>query len=93
MYDTKTAECQTPDAEVWCDIETTLAHLELLSDEEFHAFEFELVSRYRRFEDEQEAIAIALTRNNISSDTKPLAHERILEILVMLQHVHDPFIH
>lgn len=69
----------------------TLEYLHLMDDEAFHRFEFDLVSRYRQFDEEQEAIAIAVTRRNFS-DPDALTRSRVEEILAMLEHVHDPYI-
>jgi|GEM_PF-1973052 len=69
----------------------TLEYLHIMDDETFHHFQFDLVSRYRQREEEQEAIAIALTRRNFS-DPDAKTRDRVEEILVMLEHVHDPYI-
>ena len=68
-----------------------LEYLHVMDDESFHRFEYNLVSRYRQFEAEQESIAIALTRRNFS-DPDPLTRNRVEEIMAMLEHVHDPYI-
>lgn len=62
-----------------------------MDPEEFHAYEYELVRLYRSDEQAQEAIAIALTRANLSPST-PLLRSRLGEIFAMLQHVYDPMI-
>ena len=75
-------------------LETQLAALDAigaLDAESFHRWEFDLVQRYRRNEDEQEPIAIAVTRRNLA-DCTPLERDRIEELLAMLDTVHDPFI-
>jgi hypothetical protein len=83
----------TLDLDMSSDWEEALERLEELNEQQFRRFEFELVSRYRTREADQEAIAIALTRKNINCTPDSLARDRVDEILVMLQHVHDPFIH
>lgn len=62
-----------------------------MSVDEFRRFEFELVDRYRVDESSQEALAMALTRANLSV-VHSCERERVDEVLAMLQHVHDPFV-
>jgi hypothetical protein len=62
-----------------------------LDEHEFHVFEFELVSHYRRTERDQEQIAVEVSRRNRSA-TQPKARRRLDEIIAMLEHVHDPLI-
>lgn len=62
-----------------------------LDEHEFHDFEFQLVSHYRRSEKDQEKIAVEVTQHNLRA-TQPKARRRLDEILAMLEHVHDPLI-
>jgi hypothetical protein len=62
-----------------------------LDDHEFRAFEFELVSHYRRSEPDQEVIAVEIHRYNRHA-TQSRARHRLEEIMAMLEHVHDPLI-
>jgi hypothetical protein len=68
-----------------------IRHLEFLGENDFHRLEYELVSHYRRHSDDQEWIAVELTRKNVNS-ADPVTRSRVDEILAMLDHVHDPFI-
>ena len=68
-----------------------IRQIELLGESDFRRLEFELVSHYRRHEDDQEMIAVELSqRTRASSD--PVLRSRVGEIIAMLDHVHDPFI-
>lgn len=66
-------------------------HIQAMDDAEFHAFSYELVHRYRRYEEEQEPIAIAISRA-FADDQQRRNRERLAEILAMLDTTHDPFI-
>lgn len=70
----------------------SLAHLGLLSYDEYRRISNEYVSFYRNSAEHQAPIAVALTRANLS-DADDLTRERIDEMLAMLDHVHDPLIH
>ena len=48
-------------------------------------------AHYRRHEEDQEWIAVALTDKRARTRV-PHIRDRVVEILSMLQHVHDPFI-
>lgn len=65
--------------------------LDLLDEPTFRWLEFELVSRYRCYEEDQELIAATLTRLALC-DPSPISAERLEEMLAMLVHVHDPLI-
>lgn len=65
--------------------------IELLGESDFLKLEYELVAHYRRFADDQEWIAVELTRKNMAAGTSQ-ARRRVGEILAMLDHVHDPLI-
>ena len=61
------------------------------NESDFHAFQVALVSRYRVRPDDQEWIAVELTRrSHLTGSSRESA--RIEEILTMLEHVHDPLI-
>ena len=62
-----------------------------MNDAEFHAFCYELVHRYRRNEEEQEPIAVAVARACQEMEQRR-NRERLEEILAMLDTTHDPFI-
>jgi hypothetical protein len=68
-----------------------LDRLGALDDATFHAWEFGIVQRYRRHEEEQEPIAMAVTRRNLA-DCDLRERQRIEELLAMLDSAHDPFI-
>ncbi len=68
-----------------------LERVEWLPDREFRQFEYGLVAYYRRNESEQERIATALIRR-CAAPRGVRSRQRIEEILVMLEHVHDPLI-
>ena len=68
-----------------------IRHLERLAEIDFHRLEYDLVSHYRRNSDDQEWIAVELTRKNMAA-TDSVTRHRVDEILAMLDHVHDPFI-
>jgi hypothetical protein len=74
------------------DLDRVLERLDRMTDREFRGFQFQLVSRYRLNEDEQEPIAVALTRRNRSEATVSTSRHRADETLSMLEHIHDPFI-
>ena len=58
---------------------------------EFERWIFDIVQRYRRFEDDQEAIAYFVTRKNVSTEDA-VARERLEELFAMLMAVHDPLV-
>ena len=68
-----------------------IREIERLGDTDFLRLEFDLVSHYRRYADDQEWIAVELTRKNISAGDE-VVRERVGEIMAMLDHVHDPLI-
>ena len=72
-------------------LERQIQEIEELGDRTFRRLEFDLVSHYRRHAEDQEAIAIELTRKNRTTEN-PVARDRVDEILAMLDHVHDPMI-
>lgn len=72
-------------------LETKIREIEELGDRTFRRLEFDLVSHYRRHAEDQEAIAVELTRKTRSTEN-PVARDRVDEILAMLDHVHDPMI-
>ena len=71
--------------------EEVLVSVSEMSSRAFHRFEFDLVSRYRANEAVQESISIALQRA-IASCREASTLERLEEIALMLEHVHDPLI-
>lgn len=72
-------------------LRATLAQLGDFTDADFSAFRWALVSRYRVTPEDQELIAVELSRpSGLSLSGKGL--DRIDEILAMLDHVHDPLI-
>ena len=72
-------------------LRATLARLGDFTDADFLEFQWALVSRYRVAPEDQELIAVALSRpSGLSLSAKSL--DRIEEILAMLDHVHDPLI-
>jgi hypothetical protein len=73
------------------DLREQIREIERLADTDFHRLEFDLVSHYRRHADDQEWIAVELTRKNRAAKDE-VARERVSEILAMLDHVHDPLI-
>jgi hypothetical protein len=72
-------------------LQRQIEHIEELGERTFRRLEFELVSHYRRHTDDQEWIAVELSRKTHTS-ANPVAQRRVDEILAMLDHVHDPFI-
>ena len=68
-----------------------IREIERLGDTDFLRLEFDLVSHYRRHADDQEWIAVELTRKNLSAHDETV-RERVSEIMAMLDHVHDPLI-
>ena len=72
-------------------LQDRIREIEEIGDRTFRRLEFELVSHYRRHEDDQELIAVELTRKNRATNN-PKVQERVDEIFSMLDHVHDPFI-
>lgn len=72
-------------------LRATLAQLGDFTDADFREFQWGLVSRYRVTPEDQELIAVELSRpSGTSLSAKSLG--RIEEILAMLDHVHDPLI-
>jgi len=74
------------------DLDRVLDRVDRMSDREFHGLQLQLVSRYRLNEEEQEPIALALTRKNRAQAKATSSRHRVDEILIMLDHIHDPFI-
>jgi hypothetical protein len=74
------------------DLDRVLDRLDRMSDREFRGLQLQLVSRYRLNEDEQEPIAVALNRKNRAEVGASPARRRADDILIMLDHIHDPFI-
>jgi hypothetical protein len=74
------------------DLDRVLDRLDRMSDREFRGLQLQLVSRYRLNEDEQEPIAVALNRKNRAEAGASPACRRANDILIMLDHIHDPFI-
>ena len=72
------------------DLYRLIEHVDDLGDSTFRRVQRDIVVHYRRHEEDQESIAIALTDKNILSGGR--ARERVSETLAMLDHVHDPFI-
>jgi hypothetical protein len=72
------------------DLHQLIDHVDDLGDSTFRRVQRDLVVHYRRHEEDQEVIAIALTDKSILSDGR--TRERVSETLAMLDHVHDPFI-
>jgi hypothetical protein len=68
-----------------------IREIERLGETDFLRLEFDLVSHYRRHADDQEWIAVELTRKNLAADDE-VAKGRVSEIMAMLDHVHDPLI-
>jgi hypothetical protein len=73
------------------DLQQKIRQFEDLNDSSIRRFAFDLVSHYRRHEQDQEWIAIALTDKATCSGSARVK-QRVREILAMLDHVHDPFI-
>lgn len=73
------------------DLYRLIEHVDDLGDSTFRRVQRDIVVHYRRHEEDQERIAIALTDKNIlTGDGR--TRERMSETLAMLDHVHDPFI-
>jgi len=72
-------------------LQQQIGEIEDFGDSTFRRFEWDLVAHYRRHEEDQEWIAIALTDKRARTGVHHI-RERVVEILSMLQHVHDPFI-
>lgn len=68
-----------------------VTRIQWMNDAEFHAFEYALVLRYRRHEEEQEPIAIAVVSACDEMQSRRM-RERVDELLAMLDATHDPFI-
>jgi hypothetical protein len=80
----------SPDRTDTSKLQREIRNIEDFSDATFRRFEWDLVSHYRRHEEDQEWIATALTDKRPRRGVR--VRERVLEILSMLAHVHDPFI-
>ena len=73
------------------DLHQLIEHVDDLGDSTFRRVQRDIVVHYRRHEEDQESIAMALTdKNSVSGDRR--TRERVSETLAMLDHVHDPFI-
>lgn len=68
-----------------------IEHVEDFGDSTFRRFQRDVVVHYRRHEEDQESIAIALTDKSVLTGDGRV-RERVSETLAMLDHVHDPFI-
>ena len=68
-----------------------IRNIELLEDTAFRRLRWDVVAHYRRYEADQEPIAIELADKRVCSSSSQ-ARQRVNEILSMLDHVHDPFI-
>jgi hypothetical protein len=73
------------------DLQTKIEQVEDFGDSTFRRVQHDIVAHYRRFERDQEPIAIALTDKAMLTADKR-ARARVQETLAMLDHVHDPFI-
>ncbi len=73
------------------DLQHLIHQVDELGDSAFRLFQRAIVAHYRRHEEDQESIAIALSDKNIlAGDGR--TRQRVSETLAMLDHVHDPFI-
>lgn len=73
------------------DLNRLIEHVDDFGDSTFRRVQRDIVVHYRRHEEDQESIAIALTDKSIlTGDGR--TRERVSETLAMLDHVHDPFI-
>ena len=68
-----------------------IRQIEWLDEQHFRDLAYGIVAHYRRHPEDQEWIAVELTRKNVSA-RGPVARNRVDEILAMLEHVHDPLI-
>lgn len=73
------------------DLQRLIHHVEELGDSTFRKLQCDIVAHYRRHEQDQESIAIALSDVNVRTGDRA-TRERVSETLAMLDHVHDPFI-
>jgi len=73
------------------DLQHKIQEVDEFSDSTFRRFQRDVVVHYRRHEEDQEPIAIALTDQSVLAPDRK-TRERALETLAMLDHVHDPFI-
>lgn len=83
--------CVSPDRTNTSKLQREIREIEDFGDSTFRRFEWDLVAHYRRHEEDQEWIAVALTDKRARTGVRHV-RERVLEILSMLEHVHDPFI-
>ena len=73
------------------DVPQKIRHVEDFGDSTFRRVQREIVTHYRRHEEDQERIAIELTNKSVyAADSR--TRQRVTETLAMLDHVHDPFI-
>ena len=73
------------------DLQHRIHQVDEIGDSTFRRFQRDIVVHYRRHEEDQESIAIALNDKSIlSGDGR--TRQRVSETLAMLAHVHDPFI-
>ena len=72
-------------------LQQQIREIEELGDSTFRRFRWDVVSHYRRHEEDQEQIAIALNDKRVCTSDRH-AKDRVREVLAMLDHVHDPFI-
>lgn len=73
------------------DLQQLIQHVDELGDSTFRRIQRDIVVHYRRHEEDQESIAMALyDKSMLTGDGR--TRERMSETLAMLDHVHDPFI-
>ena len=73
------------------DLKDLIYEVDEFGDSTFRRFQRDIVVHYRRHEDDQEPIAIALGDQSVLAGSGR-TRERAKETLAMLDHVHDPFI-
>ena len=73
------------------DLQEKIQEVDEFGDSTFRRVQRDIVVHYRRHEEDQEPIAIALTDQSILAPNRK-TRERAIETLAMLEHVHDPFI-
>lgn len=73
------------------DLQQRIHEVDELGDSTFRRFQRDIVTHYRRHQDDQEPIAVALSDKKVFTPD-PRTRERVNETLAMLDHVHDPFI-
>ncbi|GAC1403346.1 MAG: hypothetical protein NVSMB68_16700 [Thermoanaerobaculia bacterium] len=73
------------------DLQQKIHRVDEFGDSTFRRFQRDVVAHYRRHEQDQERIAIALTDMNVRAADRR-TRDRLSETLAMLDHVHDPLI-